>query len=94
LPLQFGIITAPDTTKKQGALDIAKILDVPIENFLAVGDSTSDWKFMKICGFVAAMGNASDELKELVITKDNKGYIGESVDENGIIEILNWYLRV
>ena len=94
LPLQFGVITAQNITKRQGARDIAEILDIPIKNFLAVGDSTADWKFMELCGYTGAMGNASDELKESVKTKSKNGYIGNHVDENGVIEILDWYLGI
>ena len=94
LPLQFGIITAPGISKPEGVKNIAKILDVPLENMLGVGDSTSDWKFISICGFAGAMGNASNELKELVKSKgEDKFMIGKSVDENGIIDILDWYLQ-
>ena len=61
---------------------------------LAVGDSLSDWQFIGLCGYKAAMGNASDELKKLV-TKNQQGsfYIGPDVDNNGIIEILNYFLK-
>jgi hydroxymethylpyrimidine pyrophosphatase-like HAD family hydrolase len=93
LPLQFAIITAPGITKRRAALDIAEILNVPLDKFLAVGDSASDWKFIEVCGYGAAMGNASDELKKLVAGKGEKGYIGKSVDENGIIEIIDWYME-
>lgn len=41
-PLKFGIITAPGISKKQGAIEIANNMRVPLENILAVGDSTSD----------------------------------------------------
>ena len=40
------------------------------------------------------MGNASDKLKELVKTKENEHfYIGGDVDNNGIIEILEYFER-
>lgn len=95
LPLQFGIITALGISKPQGVTTIANILDIPIGNMLAVGDSTSDWKFMTLCGYVGAMGNAAPELKELVKSKgDGRYIIGGHVDENGIIEILDWYVSV
>lgn len=91
-PLKFGIITAPGISKKEGAIEISKNMNISLENILAVGDSTSDWQFMELCGYGAAMGNASNQLKELVKTKQ-KGhfYIGGNVDENGIIEILNYF---
>lgn len=95
LPLQFGIITALGISKPQGVINIAKILDVPLDNILAVGDSTSDWNFMSLCGYVGAMGNATTKLKELVKTKgDGKYLVGKHVDDNGVIGILDWYLRL
>lgn len=94
LPLQFGIITALGISKPQGAKTISKILDVPLENMLAVGDSTSDWKFIQLCGYAGAMGNATPELKELVESKGQGHFkIGDHVDENGIIGIIDWYLE-
>lgn len=93
-PLKFGIITAPGISKKQGAIEISKNMNVPLENILAVGDSTSDWQFIELCGYGGAMGNASAELKRLVYTKGEGHYnIGNSVDENGIIEILNYFVN-
>jgi HAD superfamily hydrolase (TIGR01484 family) len=95
LPLQFGIITALDVSKPQGVITIAKILDVPLENMLAVGDSTSDWKFMALCGYVGAMENATIELKDLIKSKgENKCMIGGHVDNNGSLDILDWYVKI
>lgn len=92
-PLKFGIITAPGISKKQGAIEISKNMNIPLENILAVGDSTSDWQFIELCGYGGAMGNASEKLKELVSTK-GKGhhFIGESVDSNGIMGILDYFI--
>ncbi len=94
-PLKFGIITAPGISKQEGAIEISKNIGIPLENILAVGDSTSDWQFIKMCGYGAAMQNASDKLKELVQTKgENHFKISQkSVDENGIIEILNYFCK-
>jgi HAD superfamily hydrolase (TIGR01484 family) len=88
LPLQFGIITAKGISKKNAAEEIVKAAKVSFGEVLGVGDSASDWQFIQLCGFGAAMGNASEELKKLVLSK-GKGFsfIGPSVDENGIIEI-------
>ena len=81
-PLKFGIITATGISKKEGAIEISKNMNIPLENILAVGDSTSDWQFIQLCGYGAAMGNASNQLKELVKTKQ-KGhfYIGGNVED-------------
>ena len=94
-PLKFGIITAPGISKQEGAIEISKNIGIPLENILAVGDSTSDWQFIKMCGYGAAMQNASDKLKELVQTKDANHFkiSQKSVDENGIIEILDYFCK-
>jgi Cof subfamily protein (haloacid dehalogenase superfamily) len=92
LPLQFGIITAPDISKKQGAIKISKSLNIPFANILGVGDSGSDWQFIEMCGFGAAMGNASQDLKDKVITKGKtNSFIASSVDENGILEVFKYF---
>ncbi|MBE5820466.1 MAG: HAD-IIB family hydrolase [Clostridiales bacterium] len=91
-PLKFGIITSAGISKKQGAIEISNNINVPLENILAVGDSTSDWQFIDLCGYGAAMGNASEKLKELVKTKEkNHFYIGGDVDENGILQIFDYF---
>ncbi len=92
LPLQFGIITAPGISKKQGAIEIAKHYKVSFENILGIGDSTGDWEFIQLCSFAGAIGNASEELKELVSQKGKgKFFIGKTVDENGILDIFSFF---
>ncbi len=91
LPHLFGIITAKGISKKQAVLEIANSIGVRPEEILGIGDSTSDWQFIESCGYAGAMGNASQELKHLVKTKGNKSYIGKSVDENGILDIFDYF---
>lgn len=91
LPHLFGIITAKGISKKQASLEIAKSSNVKPEEMLGVGDSTSDWQFIEHCGYAGAMGNASNELKELIKIKGNKSFIGKSVDENGILDIFDYF---
>jgi len=86
LPLQFGIVTAPGISKSVATLEIAKNLKIKMENVLGVGDSVSDWQFIEPCGYGVAMGNAHQELKELVASKKQNSFVAPSVDENGIIE--------
>lgn len=92
LPLQFGIITHKSVSKRQGAIEISKSLNIPLENFLGVGDSSSDWQFIELCGFAGAMGNASKELKDNVAQKGiANSFISPSVDDNGILEIFKYF---
>lgn len=91
LPYQFGIITSKGISKKQAAMVIFQYTKIPLDEMLGVGDGMTDWQFMEICGFAGAMGNSSLELKEKVLTKNKNGYVGKSVDENGLIDILNHF---
>lgn len=93
LPLQFGIITQKGISKEHGAKRIIEELSLSFADTLGVGDSTSDWQFINLCRYGAAMGNGSNELKELVQSKgEGFYYVGPSVDENGIINILDHFV--
>lgn len=88
LPSQFGLITKKGISKKQAAEAISKHTGVSLDDMLGVGDGMTDWQFMEICGYAGAMGNASEELKQKAKSKGDRGYVGKSVDENGILDIL------
>ncbi len=91
LPLQFAIVTAPEVSKRDAVKDVTNYLGIDMNNILGVGDLVADWLFMQDCGYVGAMGNASDELKRSVTTKGEKGYIGKTVDEHGILDIFHYF---
>ncbi len=92
LPHQFGIITAKGISKKQAALEIAKNERVKPTEMLGIGDSTSDWQFIESCKYGGTMENASQELQKLVLSKGKElAFIGKSVDENGILDIFNYF---
>ena len=92
LPHLFGIITAKHISKNQATLEIGKSINIKPEETLGIGDSMSDWQFIETCGYAGAMGNASEELKKLVLSKGDKhSFIGKSVDQNGILDIFNYF---
>lgn len=91
LPYQFGMITAKGISKKQAGKVIAEYSHISLDDMLGVGDAMTDWQFMEICGFAGAMGNGSQDLKDKIITKGNHGYVGGSVDENGLLDILKHF---
>lgn len=93
LPRRFGIVTAKGISKQQATREIAAHNGITTDELLGIGDSTADWQFIEQCGYAGAMGNASDELKKLVATKDTQSFIGRSVDENGIIDVLDYFSR-
>ncbi|MBP9813691.1 HAD family phosphatase [Candidatus Woesebacteria bacterium] len=91
-PHQFGLITAHGVSKKQSALDAIHTLGIDMSDCLGVGDSTSDWQFMELCGYASTLGNGSTELKNLVNVKNDRGFITDkSVDENGILSIFEHF---
>ena len=87
----FGNITASGISKKQSVLEIMSIYKIKTEEILGVGDSLTDWDFIGVCGFAGAMGNAVEDLKKLVLSKNKNGYVGKSVDENGIMDIFKYF---
>ena len=57
---------APKGYSKGAAIKIAeKVLDIPHESTVAIGDSLNDAEMMKYAAFSVAMGNATDEVKSL-----------------------------
>ncbi len=87
----FGNITTAGISKKQSILEIVELYKIKTEEILGVGDSLTDWDFIGVCGYSGAMGNATDDLKKLVLTKGSKGYIGKTVNENGILDIFKYF---
>lgn len=88
-PHQFSNISAKGISKRQAVTTVLTRLGIDPKNALSVGDSTSDWKFMELTGFVATLANGQDPLKQFVA--DKQGFIGGHVDENGILGILDHF---
>jgi hydroxymethylpyrimidine pyrophosphatase-like HAD family hydrolase len=92
LPLQFAMVVNKQTSKKIAAKEVATTLGIPFDAILGIGDSTSDWQFMEMCGYVATVENGMEELKQLVKTKPNGHWcIGPNVDMNGFLDIATYF---
>ena len=63
---------------------IAGILKLPMEETVAIGDSSNDVAMMKRAGRSIAMGNGTDEVKSLA------DYVTTAVEDDGIWNALNW----
>ena len=76
----FGI------TKGAGLESLSSYLNIPIENTIMIGDSGNDIEAFQSAGKAIAMGNATEEIKNLAteITLDN--------DHDGIKVIVDKYL--
>jgi hypothetical protein len=88
LTYKFAAITAKGVDKGTGVTEMMNALGLSLKSALGVGDTSGDWKFIDLCEYGAAMGNATTELKRHVMTKGENGFIGENVDNNGLIGIL------
>ena len=53
-------ITHPDANKGNGLAALCRLLDIPAENAMALGDSGNDESILRAAGLGVAMGNAPD----------------------------------
>ncbi|HCM37824.1 MAG: hypothetical protein UV61_C0008G0081 [Candidatus Gottesmanbacteria bacterium GW2011_GWB1_43_11] len=90
-PTLFGVVTQNGVTKKSGACDISKHTGIPFDKMLGIGDGLSDLEFMQLCTYIGTVANAEEKVKEYVKNRKSNGYIGRSVDENGILDILKYF---
>lgn len=65
-------------TKGEGLKHLSKLLDVPMEQTMAIGDSGNDYSIINAAGIGVAMENASDDIKEI------SDYITTSNEEDGV----------
>ena len=56
-------ITHPEADKGTALEAICRLLDIPLENTMAIGDSGNDESMLKAAGLGIAMGNAPDFIK-------------------------------
>ncbi|MEH7382305.1 Cof-type HAD-IIB family hydrolase [Bacillus sp. JJ1533] len=67
-------ISAKGITKEYGIRKVCSLLDIELENVMAIGDSFNDLKLIKSVGLGVAMENASEKIKSSadVITSSNE----------------------
>ncbi len=72
--------------KGAGLLELARYLETPPEQVIAVGDNYNDETMLKAAGLAVAMGNAVPEIKEIAdeVTADNS--------HDGVAEVIGKYL--
>ena len=56
-------LTHPDASKAKGLAALCRLLDIPMENAMAIGDSGNDESILRAAGLGVAMGNAPDFVK-------------------------------
>ena len=71
-----------NVSKLTGLKQLSKILEIPINSFIAFGDSGNDIQMLEGVGFGVAMGNATKEAKEaadLIIGDNNTDAISQYI---------------
>lgn len=92
VPRKPGIITIKGVSKKRAVLEVLEYLKISPDETLGIGDTLGDWNFMEICKYAGTVGDESQDLKDMVKTKgEGKYFIGKSVDENGFLDILDYF---
>lgn len=76
-------ISPPNINKSTGLIELCNILNIDINDTVAIGDAMNDFDIIKVAGCGVAMGNAIDEIKSIAdfITTDN--------DNNGVLNAIN-----
>jgi len=72
--------------KGTGITEVAKHLNIPLTDTVAIGDNHNDTSMFNVAGLSVAMGNAEEEIKEMadVVTLTN--------DENGVAHAIYEYI--
>lgn len=71
--------------KGQGLKDLAGILNIPMENTIAIGDHYNDLDMLNVAGLSVAAGNAIDDVKKVcdyvTVANNNEGVIAEVIEK-------------
>lgn len=69
--------------KGQGLKELAKLLNIPMEQTIAIGDNYNDLSMLEVAGLSIAANNAIDDVKEVCdyVTKadNNEGVVAEAI---------------
>lgn len=75
--------------KATGIEQLCKWLNIKISEVIAVGDSFNDMEMLEAVGFGVTLGNAKDQIKQLVKNKGKNGYISEYECGKGVLDFVN-----
>lgn len=83
----IGLELSPlNANKSDGLIRLCEILDIPIEESIAVGDADNDKGILQAAGLAVAMGNAFDHIKAIA------DVITDNCDNHGAAKALEKYL--
>lgn len=74
-----------NATKQYAVFKLTEILGITRDQIIGVGDGYNDFSLLMACGLKVAMGNAIEDLKAIA------DYIAPSIDEDGLVDVLNKY---
>lgn len=80
--------TRADVNKGVGLQKMAQLLDIPVAQTMAVGDTENDLAIIRAAGVGVAMGNATAAVKSAA------DYITTSNDEDGVAAAIAHFLRL
>lgn len=80
--------TRADVNKGVGLQKMAQLLDIPVAQTMAVGDTENDLAIIRAAGVGVAMGNATTAVKSAA------DYITTSNDEDGVAAAIAHFLRL
>lgn len=84
---KFGVVVSNAlATKQHGIFEVAKILGIDTQEIIGVGEGYNDFPLLMACGLKVAMGNAVDDLKAIA------DYIAPSVEEDGVVDVINKFI--
>lgn len=79
----YGVdITSEKATKHTSVLEYERLLKIPRDQIVAIGDDHNDYPLFTACGYKIAMENAPKELKEIA------DFIAPPIEENGTVVAL------
>lgn len=81
-------ILMPNITKGFGLSKLSKILHIPYENMMAIGDGENDIDMIRLAGVGVAMENA------LLKVKENADDVTLSNNEDGVYEAIKRYVSI
>ena len=83
---RFTEAVHPDCSKGVALRALAKSLDIPIEQTMAVGDNLNDLPMLEMAGFSVAVANSSPGVKE------KAGYVTAGAVGDGVAEAINRFI--
>ena len=86
--LHYVEVLADGVSKASGLRKLAELLNIDINEVMAIGDGNNDVPMLKVAGLSAVMGNAKDEVKE------HGDVVVGHCDDDGVAEAVYKYVLV